>query len=54
MVESLQSQVKQLQETTRLRKRHKTTSVRKKSTSNNGINTKKKTNRRGITRSRKK
>ena len=30
MVESLQSQVKQLQETTRLRKRHNTISVRKK------------------------
>jgi hypothetical protein len=45
MVESLQSQVKQLQETTRLRKPHKTTSVRKKSTSNKGIKTKKKTNR---------
>ena len=54
MVESLQSQVKQLQETTRLPKHHKTTSVRKKSTSNNGINTKKKTKRRGSTRSRKK
>jgi hypothetical protein len=52
MVESLQSQVKQLQETTRLHKR-KTTSV-KKSTSNNGINTKNKTKRRGSTRSRKK
>jgi len=34
MVKSLQSQVKQLQETTKLRKHHKTTSVRKKSTSN--------------------
>ena len=30
MVESLQSQVKQLQETIRLRKRNKTSSVRKK------------------------
>jgi hypothetical protein len=54
MVESLQSQVQQLQETTRLRKRHKTTSVRKKSTSNNGTRTKKKTNIRGSARSRKK
>jgi hypothetical protein len=54
MVESLQSQVKQLQETTRLRKPHKTTSVRKKSTSNNGTKTKKKTNIRGSARSRKK
>jgi hypothetical protein len=54
MVESLQSQVKQLQETTRLGKPHKTTSVRKKSTSNNGTKTKKKTNIRGSTRSRKK
>jgi hypothetical protein len=53
MVESLQSQVKQLQETTRLRKR-KTTSIRKKSTSNKGINTKKKTKRIGSTRSKKK
>ena len=52
MVESLQSQVKQLQETTRLRKHHKTTSVRKKSTGTNGTKTKKKTNR--STRSRKK
>lgn len=52
MVESLQSQVKQLQETTKLRK-HKTTSVRKKSTSNNSIKTKKKTDRRACARSRK-
>jgi hypothetical protein len=50
MVESLQSQVKQLQETTKLRK-HKSTSVRKKSTSNNSIKTK---YRRGSARSRKK
>jgi septation ring formation regulator EzrA len=48
MVESLQSEVKQLQETTRPRKR-KTTSIRKK-----GINTKKKTKRIGSTRSKKK
>ncbi len=54
MVESLQSQVKQLQETTRLRKHHKTSSVRKRSTSNNGAKTKKRTKRRGSTRSRKK
>jgi hypothetical protein len=54
MVESLQSQVKQLQETTKLRKHHKTTSVRKKSTSNNSIKTKKKTYRRESARSRKK
>ena len=53
MVESLQSQVEQLQETTRLRKR-KTTSIRKKSTSNKGINTRKKTKRIGSSRSRKK
>jgi hypothetical protein len=46
MVESLQSQVKQLQETIRLRKHKKTSSVRKKSTSNKGIKTKKKTKRR--------
>jgi hypothetical protein len=54
MVESLQSQVKQLQETIRLRKHNKTSPVRKKSTSNKGIKTKKKTKRRGSARSRKK
>jgi hypothetical protein len=54
MVESLQSQVKQLQETTRLRKPHNTSSVRKKSTTNKDIKTKKKTKRRGSARSRKK
>jgi hypothetical protein len=54
LVESLESQVKQLQETTKLRKHHKTTSVRKKSTSNNSIKTKKKTDRKGSARSRKK
>jgi hypothetical protein len=54
MVESLQSQVKQLQETTRLRKRHNGNSVRKKSTSNNGTKTKRNTRRRGSTRRRKK
>jgi hypothetical protein len=54
MVESLESQVKQLQETTKLRKHDTTTSVRKKSTSNNSIKTKKKTDRRGGARSRKK
>jgi len=54
MVESLQSQVQQLQETTRLRKRDKTTSVRKKSTSNNGTKIKRKTRRIGSTRRRKK
>jgi len=53
MVESLESQVKQLQDA-KLRKHHKTTSVRKKSTSNNSIKTKKKTDRRGSTRSTKK
>jgi hypothetical protein len=53
-VESLQSQVKQLQETIRLRKHNKTSSVRKKSTSNKGIKTKKKTKRRGSARSWKK
>jgi hypothetical protein len=53
MVESLQSQVKQLQETIRLRKHKKTSSVRKKSTTNKGIKTKKKTKRRSP-RSRKK
>jgi hypothetical protein len=51
MVESLQSQVKQLQEITRLRKR-KITPARKKS--NKGINTKKKTKIKGSTKSRKK
>jgi DNA-directed RNA polymerase specialized sigma subunit len=50
MVESLQSQVKHLQETIRLRKRNKTSSVRKKSTTNKGI----KTNRRASARSRRK
>jgi hypothetical protein len=54
MVESLQSQVKQLQETTRLRKRHNTISVRKKSTSNNGTKIKRKTRRIGSTRRRRK
>jgi hypothetical protein len=54
MVQSLQSRVKQLQETVRLRKPHKITSVRKKSTGTNGTKTKKKTNRRGSARSRKK
>ena len=54
MVESLQSQVKQLQETIRLRKRKKTSSVRKKRTSNIGVKTKKKTKRRVSARSRKK
>jgi hypothetical protein len=53
-VESLQSQVKQLQETIRLRKHDKTSSVRKKSTTNKGIKTKKKTKRRGSVISRKK
>jgi hypothetical protein len=51
MIESLQSQVQQLQETIRLRKHNKTSSVRKKSTSNKGIKTKKKTKRRGSARS---
>jgi hypothetical protein len=51
MVQSLQSQVKQLQETIRLRKHDKTSSVRKRS--NNRIKTKKKTKRRGNARSRK-
>ncbi|HXP49981.1 MAG TPA: hypothetical protein VN922_08510 [Bacteroidia bacterium] len=51
MVQSLQSLVKQLQETIRLRK---TSSVRKKSTSSNRIKTKKKTKRRGSARSKKK
>jgi hypothetical protein len=45
MVESLQFQVKQLQETTKLRKHHKTTSVRKKSTSNARHKFEKKMNR---------
>lgn len=53
MVQSLQSQVKQLQETIRLRKHNKTSSVRKKSASNNRIKTKKKTKRRGSAISRK-
>jgi predicted RNase H-like nuclease (RuvC/YqgF family) len=47
MVESLQSQVKQLQETIRLLKHKKTSSVRKRSTSSDGTKTKKKTKRRG-------
>jgi hypothetical protein len=46
MVESLQSQVNQLQETISL-KHKKTSSVRKKSTGNIGTKTKKKTKRRG-------
>jgi hypothetical protein len=54
MVESLQSQVKQLQETIRLRKRNKISSVRKKSTIHKGIKTKKKAKRRGSAISRKK
>ena len=55
MVESLQSQVKQLQETIRFQKHKKTSSVRKKkTTSNNRIKTKKKTKRKGNARSRKK
>jgi CHASE3 domain sensor protein len=54
MVESLQSQVKQLQETIRLRKHNKSSSVRKKSATNKGIKTKKKTKRRGSAISRKK
>lgn len=53
-VESLQSQVKQLQETIRLRKRKNTSSVRKKSTTNKGIKTKKKRKSRGSVISRKK
>ena len=52
MVESIQSQVKRLQETIRLLKYKKTISVRKRSTSNYGTKTKKKTKRRGSTRSR--
>jgi len=54
MVESLQSQVKQLQETIRLHKHDKTRSVRKRSISNQGTKTKKKTKRRAYARSRKK
>jgi hypothetical protein len=54
LVESLQFQVQQLQETIRLGKRHKTTSIRKKSTSNKSTKTKKKTNIRGSATSRKK
>jgi hypothetical protein len=50
-VQSLQSQVKQSQETIRLRKHNKTSPVRKKS--NNRVKTKKKTKRRGSARSRK-
>ena len=50
-VESLQSQVKQLQETIRLRNhKTKTSSVRKRSTSNRDTKTKKKTKRRGNAR----
>ena len=54
MIESLQSQVKQLEETFRLLKHKKTSSVRKRITSNDGTKTKKKTKRRGNVRSRKK
>ncbi len=54
MVESLQSQVKQLQETIRLRKHNKISSVRKKSTTYKGSKTKKKAKRRGSAISRKK
>jgi hypothetical protein len=56
MVESLQSQVKQLLETTRLRKHLRSRSVRKESSSNKGIKTKisKKTTRRKSTRSKQK
>jgi CHASE3 domain sensor protein len=54
MVESLQSQVKQLQETIRILKHKKTSSARKRITSNDGTKTKKKTKRRGNARSRKK
>jgi hypothetical protein len=53
-VESLHSQVKQLQETIRLLKHKKTSSVTKRITSNDGTKTKKKTKRRGNARSRKK
>jgi hypothetical protein len=52
-VESLQSQVKQLQETIRLLKHKKTSLARKRITSNEGTKTKKKTKRRGKARSRK-
>ncbi|MGA9154712.1 MAG: hypothetical protein WBZ36_29365 [Candidatus Nitrosopolaris sp.] len=54
MVESLQSQVKQLQETIRLRKYNKTSSARRKSTINKGMKTKNKTKRRGNAISRRK
>ena len=50
-VESLQSQVKQLQETIRLLKQN---TIRKRITSNDGTKNKKKTKRRGNARSRKK
>jgi hypothetical protein len=53
-VESLQFQVKQLQESIRLLKHKKTSSVRKRITSNDDAKTKKKTKRRGNARSRKK
>jgi predicted RNase H-like nuclease (RuvC/YqgF family) len=51
-VESLQSQVKQLQETIRLLKHKKSSLARKRITSNDGTKTKKKTKRRGNARSR--
>jgi hypothetical protein len=54
IIESIQSQVKKLQETIKLLKHKKTTSVRKKSTSNNVPKQKKKTKTRGSRRSRKK
>jgi hypothetical protein len=52
-VESLQSQVKQLQETIRLLKHKKASLARKRITSNDSTKTKKKTKRRGNARSRK-
>jgi hypothetical protein len=52
-VESLQSQVKQLQEITSLGRRRKTTSVRARSSSNNSMKKKKKTTRRRTGRSKK-
>jgi len=54
MVDSLRSQVKQLQQTVRLLNHKKTSSVRKRIASNDGTKTKKKTKRRGNARSRKK
>jgi hypothetical protein len=53
-VESLQSQVKQLQEITSLGKRRKATSIRARSSGSNRMKTKKKTTKRRLERTKKK